>query len=108
MSTSYIPYTYRIFHRPTKQYYYGCKTVNRKYDIANPKTFWKEGGYFTSSKLVHQLIENYGTHTFEIQKIKKFKISQEAKKWEEKRKLFWKTEKGKILKEKLIERNKRV
>jgi hypothetical protein len=64
-------------------YYYGSKTSKcRKNDIANPSTFWKT--YFTSSKYVHQLIEQYGTHTFEIQRIKIFKTGKEAREWEAK------------------------
>ncbi len=67
-----------IEYKPTKQYYYGVKHSNSRYNITNPETFWKEGGYFTSSKLVHQLIEDYGTHTFEIQRIKVFSSKEKA------------------------------
>ena len=80
--TKYIPYTYRIYHRPTKMFYYGSKTSNHRRNIANPTTFWID--YFTSSKRVHQLIEQYGTHTFEIQRIKTFKTKEEAVRWEAK------------------------
>jgi hypothetical protein len=78
--TEYIPYTYRIYHRPTKMYYYGSKTSNNLRDIANPQAFWLK--YFTSSKRVHQLIEEYGAHTFEIQHIKKFNTKVAARNWE--------------------------
>ena len=46
----YLPYTYRIFHIRTKRYYYGSKVSNSKDNVANPNSFWKQGGYFTSSK----------------------------------------------------------
>ena len=57
----YIPYTYRIYHKPTKKYYYGSKTSNLKYNIANPSIFWKDGGYFTSSKLVKPCLSGLDT-----------------------------------------------
>jgi hypothetical protein len=78
MSTSYFPYTYRIFHRPTKTYYYGAKYSKK----SDPATFWVD--YFTSSKIVHSLIEQYGTHTFEIQRIKSFNTKEETLLWETK------------------------
>jgi hypothetical protein len=48
----YIPYTYIVKNKTTGLFYYGVKIS--KLD-ANPKLFWQR--YFTSSRLVKQLIE---------------------------------------------------
>ena len=62
-----IPYTYYVFHRPTGLKYYGSKYGKN----ANPNTFWKPNGYFTSSKKVKKLIIEYGIDSFdaEVRKI---------------------------------------
>ena len=62
----YIPYTYFIYHNPTGYFYYGCKYG--KY--ANPELFWNinyKKGYFTSSKIVKELINEYGYDSFDAE-----------------------------------------
>jgi len=54
------PYTYRICFLLTGQEYYGV-CYGKK---ANPDTFWKN--YFTSSKVVKALIQEYGVDSFEV------------------------------------------
>lgn len=72
----YLPYTYRIFCIPTREYYYGVRYAQ----TCHPDEFWIT--YFTSSKTVHRLIEEYGTHAF-IFEIRRTFISQSAAiKWE--------------------------
>ena len=46
-----IPYTYYIVHVPSGKKYYGVKYGQD----ADPETFWKPFGYFTSSKRVKAL-----------------------------------------------------
>lgn len=45
------PYTYLLIHLPSKKFYYGCKYAAG----CHPDTFWID--YFTSSNVVHTLIE---------------------------------------------------
>lgn len=70
------PYTYLIHHIPTNQYYYGGKWSKD----ADPNKFWVN--YFTSSKLVHELINRYGEHSFTIKIRKLFKTPEECRRWE--------------------------
>lgn len=58
----YSPYFYIIKHLPTGKLYAGAKW---KKD-ANPNNFMKPGGYSTSSKYVHKLIEKDGLESFSI------------------------------------------
>lgn len=73
-----IPYTYHLYHIPTKKHYYG---VRYKKDCS-PNDLWTS--YFSSSPVVHSLIEQYGKDSF-IPKVRKtFNTSDEAVLWESK------------------------
>jgi len=73
-----IYYTYLLRHIPTNTFYYGVKY---SFD-ADPNLFWKK--YFTSSRKVKALIEEYGEESFshEIRKI--FSEREKAINWERK------------------------
>lgn len=73
-----IPYTYYIFHRPTRQHYYGVKFAQD----ADPDLFWKT--YFTSSNAVKALIEEYGEKSFDVSIRRTFNNAKEAILWEAK------------------------
>lgn len=51
-------YVYKIFHEIEKKYYVGSRTISNKIDILN--------GYNTSSKVVHNLIDEYGIEKFKL------------------------------------------
>ena len=75
---TYIPYTYRVTSKTTGQHYYGVRYKQG----CHPSDFWVE--YFTSSKQVHNLIEQYGPDDF-IREIRKtFTTATAAINWEEK------------------------
>ena len=57
-SNKYQPYVYYVFHRQTRQYYIGCRYAKG----CNPEELWKT--YFTSSKRIHKLIQEYGKESF--------------------------------------------
>jgi len=56
MST--IPFSYHLYHHPTKKHYYGIKFAKG----CNPADLWVT--YFSTSKLVKQLIAEYGADSF--------------------------------------------
>jgi hypothetical protein len=70
------PYTYLIKHIPTDQYYYGVRYAKK----CNPNDLWK--AYFTSSKRVKNLIEQYGKDSFEYEVRKTFDSIEDAQNWE--------------------------
>ena len=72
------PYTYFVLHIPTGLKYYGSKYGKG----SNPNTFWKPGGYFTSSIKVKQLIEDYGIGSFKAEVRKVFTKPEEALNYE--------------------------
>ena len=67
-----IPYTYLIEHKSTGKKYYGVKFALD----ADPDKFWVE--YFTSSKIVHELIERDGVDAFNVSIDKVFESIEEA------------------------------
>jgi hypothetical protein len=71
------PYTYLIQHRPTGKVYYGVRTANR---LTPEEDLWKV--YFTSSPIVKQLLEEYGTDSFEYQVRREFDTVEAAIAWE--------------------------
>lgn len=73
-----IPYTYYILHIPTGKKYYGSKYGKG----ANPETFWKIGGYFTSSEKVKTLLQEYGAGSFRAEVRKIFDTPEQALKYE--------------------------
>lgn len=60
-----IPYYYRIQDTVTGIYYVGSKYGAD----ANPELFWKEGGYFTSSEVISEIIEKHGPERFRVVKV---------------------------------------
>lgn len=72
------PYTYLIISKTTKMAYYGSRTANK----CNPKDLWST--YFTSSKIIKQLIKTYGKDDFICCIRKIFKNKNDALKWEKK------------------------
>jgi hypothetical protein len=74
----YTPYTYRITFIPTGQHYYGSKTARG----CHPDTFWKD--YFTSSKIVDDLIEIHGKDSFSYEIRKTFNSKRPTLRWEKK------------------------
>jgi hypothetical protein len=59
-------YVYRVTNTITKQYYIGSRTSHRLLDGVRPeKDLWVK--YFTSSKFVKQLIDQYGKDSFKTE-----------------------------------------
>jgi hypothetical protein len=77
-TTLTTPYTYLLHHKPTNKWYYGVRYKNG----CDPKDFWVE--YFTSSDLVHSLIDEYGEDSFEFEIRQTFNDLNKALLWEEK------------------------
>ena len=72
----HIPYTYLIKFKPTGQVYYGVRFAKG----CHPNEFWDK--YMTSSKVVHQLIEEHGKDSFEYEIRKTFDCADKAIEWE--------------------------
>lgn len=72
-----IPYTYLITFLPTGQYYYGVRFKKG----CSPEDFWTK--YFTSSKYIADLIEEYGKDSFSIEIRKTFLTKDDAILWEQ-------------------------
>jgi hypothetical protein len=68
------PYTYFVKHLPTGMKYYGSKYGKD----ADPTKFWIEGGYYTSSRKVKLLIEQYGVESFECRVTRVFETAEQA------------------------------
>jgi hypothetical protein len=73
-----IPYTYFVLHIPTGLKYYGSKYGKG----SNPDTFWKSGGYFTSSVKVKNLVKEYGIDSFKAEVRKVFESPDQALNYE--------------------------
>lgn len=83
----YTPYTYCITFKPTGKRYYGLRTAkfcNVLYDTGcHPDDLWVT--YFTSSKMINELISEYGLDSFEVEIRKTFPNDPEkAALWENK------------------------
>ena len=75
----HIGYTYLIKFKPTGQFYYGSRCAKG----CHPDEFWIS--YFTSSKLVHEMIEKYGKNSFEFEIRATFpNCPRDAQDWERK------------------------
>lgn len=74
----YQPYTYYIYCKTLKKHYYGVRYAKG----CHPEELWKK--YFTSSGIVHQLIEIYGKDNFFFEVRKTFNTAQKAIDWEHK------------------------
>lgn len=79
-SKDYIPYFYVIEHISSGLLYAGSKIGKN----ANPNLFLKDGGYYTSSKYVKNLIESDGISSFKIRIIKNFSFGIDAYNYETK------------------------
>lgn len=76
----YTPYFYIIQDIRNGIFYAGAKWGRG----ANPASFMIEGGYTTSSKIINQLIHEYGLDSFSIRKVKVFNTAKEASDYESK------------------------
>lgn len=66
------PYTYELFFKPTNQYYYGVRYAKG----CDPTDLFVK--YFSSSKHIHNLINEFGIDSFEYRVLKKFTNKKEA------------------------------
>ena len=87
MSNIYTPYTYRITSKTAGQHYYGVRYAEKDNCLyesgCHPDELWIT--YFTSSKLVKELIEKYGKNDFIVEIRKRFPNAPEkALLWEKK------------------------
>lgn len=71
-----VPFTYLVFHKPTRKAYYGVRFAKG----CSPEDLWST--YFTSSTRVKKLIEEYGTESFHVEIRKTFKDVESALAWE--------------------------
>lgn len=78
----YTPYTYLIHHIPTNTYYYGVRWKNVRLHKKPEEDLWVS--YFTRSKKVKQLIEQFGQQSFNYEIRKKFDSVHAARNWETK------------------------
>lgn len=77
MNLPYVGYTYCIKFLVTGQVYYGSRCAKN----CNPNEFWVT--YFTSSKLVKSLIQQYGKESFDVEIRKTFADDpKKAQDWE--------------------------
>ena len=78
----YQPYAYIIKHKSTGTWYYGIQYSQNKYHPANPYNLWVS--YFSSSKIIHQMIIDYGLESFDVQVRRLFTNQLQAESWEQK------------------------
>lgn len=78
----YQSYVYKVTNRITNQFYYGSRTANVRKNRLPEDDLWKY--YFTSSKKVKSLIEEFGIDSFEVEIISKHNSYQDSF-WEEQR-----------------------
>jgi hypothetical protein len=70
------PYTYKITHTPTGQWYYGVRYANS----CHPDDLWVK--YFTSSRIIKNLLEADGSQAFKVEVRQIFETKESAIKWE--------------------------
>ena len=73
----YVPYTYHLYHKPTQTHYYGSRYAQG----CHPNDLWTK--YFSSSKLIKQLREQYGDDSFTVKIRRTFDTAQKALEWEQ-------------------------
>jgi hypothetical protein len=71
-----IYFTYHLYHKITDRHYYGVRYA----DGCNPSDLWTT--YFSSSEVVHKLIEDYGRGSFIARVRKIFNSKEAAIEWE--------------------------
>jgi hypothetical protein len=74
------PYTYLIRFKPNGKCYYGSRFKNVKLGLTPTEDLMIK--YYTSSKYIKQLIEEYGIDSFEWEVRKTFDTDTEAVNWE--------------------------
>lgn len=74
----YQPFTYHLFHKPTGKHYYGVRFRKG----CHPGQLWTT--YFSSSKIVKQLIKDYGKDSFQYEIRRVFDTAESAVAWETK------------------------
>jgi hypothetical protein len=71
-----IPFTYLIYCKPTGQYYYGSRYGKH----CHPSQLWTT--YYTSSKVIKQLIRQHGEDAFDVKITRTFDCKEDARLWE--------------------------
>lgn len=71
-----VPFTYHIVCRLTGEHYYGSRYAKG----CDPSDLWNT--YFTSSRKVKKLLEQYGTQSFDVEVRRVFETREEAIRWE--------------------------
>jgi hypothetical protein len=71
-----IPFSYHLYHTPTKKHYYGIKYSSG----FGPDDLWIR--YFSSSKIIKSLISEYGKDSFIVTVRKIFDTGKQAVLWE--------------------------
>jgi len=71
-------YTYHLYHTPTQTHYYGARYRKG----CNPSELWVD--YFSSSPVVHKLIDEYGADSFVATVRQTFDTREQAILWEAK------------------------
>lgn len=74
----HTPFSYYLYHTPTGLRYYGVKFAKK----CSPDDLWVT--YFSTSKLVKQLIKDYGADSFVVTVRRTFATAEEALRWEHK------------------------
>ena len=78
----YQSYVYKVTNRITNQFYYGSRTENVRKKRLPEEDLWKH--YFTSSKKVKDLINEYGIDSFDVEILSKHDSYEDCF-WEEQR-----------------------
>ena len=76
MMKTYTPFTYLLKFKLTGQLYYGVRFAKK----CNPSELWTT--YFSSSKVIKNLIAEYGQDAFDIEIRKTFETKDQAVLWE--------------------------
>ena len=80
-----MAYVYKVTNKITGQFYFGSRTNNVAKGRTPEEDLWKY--YFTSSKIVKDLIEEYGIDSFDIEILLKDE-QYETCFWEEQKLIF--------------------
>jgi hypothetical protein len=75
-------YVYKVTNKETGQFYYGSRTNNVKKGRTPEEDLWKY--YFTSSKRIKDMIEDYGIDSFEVEIVYR-DVNYDKCFWEEQR-----------------------
>lgn len=78
----YQSYVYKVTNKITNQFYYGSRTENVRKKRLPEEDLWKH--YFTSSKKVKDLIDEFGIDSFDVEILSKHDSYEDCF-WEEQR-----------------------